>query len=210
MRRKFLVIAFAIVLAAVPNAALAQKSTEVELLKKEIDLLKRELDLLKRENDLLKAELASLKKGGKAKAAEDEPDRVMRVVVEDVEYVYQGSVRANNKVIVTVLATSKDGAKVPPNGTMVLVDDKGNKFTGRALHSFMVGASLREGIPVKLNWEFGGTSPFGGNPFPAPSAKITQFAGVIIHRTVANDDNTIDFRNVPAVVEKEKVKSKTK
>lgn len=186
------------------------RNTEADLLKKELELLKRENDLLKRENELLKRENAELKKGGAAKTvdktAEGETDSVTRVVVDNVEYVYQGSTRTGNTLIVTVLATSKDGNKTGPNGRMILVDSEGEKFTGQLVGRALTGVSLREGVPVKLAWQFGGMNAFTGAVLPGPSAKTTRFAGIMIQRTIVGGDDTIDFRNVPAVLTKSKTK----
>lgn len=208
----YTVIAIALFVGS-PNARGQGRTSEVELLKKELDLLKRELDLLKRENELLKKENAELRKGSSGSTARTsdatETDAVTRVTVDNVEYVYQGGVRNGGSLIVTVLATSKDGNQVGPNGQMTLIDTEGNKFSGRPLQGFGNIPTLREGIPVKLAWQFGGGNAFTGAAQTAPSTKITRFAGVIIHRAVAaigGGDNTIDFRNVPLTVSKAKAK----
>lgn len=203
MVRRLSLTCIALAFFVAPGLVFGQpRSTEVDFLRKEIELLKRELDLLKRENELLKRENESLKKGGgSTKSADPMPEPPPTVTVDDVEYVYQGSVRSGTKLTVTVLATSKDGIKPGPNGSMVIIDDKGNKFTGLPVGGFGVQPMLREGIPVKLSWNFGAPNPFtGAATNPAPSAKITRFAGVIINRTVGGGGETIDFRNVPAVL----------
>ncbi len=191
-----------------PTVAIGQsQGSDVELLKRELDLLKRELELVKRENEILKRELESYKKGGSAKGADNTPDAALSVTVDDVEYVYQGSVRNGPKLTVTILATSKDGFKVAPQGQMTIIDDKGNKFNGMPVGGFGAQTKLREGIPVKLQWHFGATNAFtGAAGVAAPSAKITRFAGVIINRQIAGAGETIDFRNVPAVIAPAKAK----
>jgi hypothetical protein len=203
MTRLFAFLLFAGALLVSPSLAFGQAagSTDVEQLRKEIDLLKREIDLLKRENELLKRENALLKKSGTAKAPAQEGNAVTRVTVDNVEYVYGGTVRNGAVVIVTVLATSKDGIRQGPNGPMILIDENGEKYTGMPVRGFGTLPSLREGIPVKLMWQFGATNPFGGTRPAAPSPKITRYAGVIIQRAIAGDDS-IDFRNVPAVIAK--------
>ncbi len=189
------------------GSAVSQSTESFESLKKELDLQKREIELLKRENDLLKKENEVLKKGGAGKAsAGDDSDAVLRATVGNVEYVWQGTHRVGSMVVATVLATSKDGNQQGPNGSMVIIDPAGEKFTGYPARGFGGLPNLREGVPVKMFWNFGATSAFGGRAGTAPSAKITRYAGVQIHRTVANDDNTIDFRNVPAIIEKAKGK----
>jgi len=208
MTRLFAAVCLAGSLLLSPRAAVGQeRTTDLDTLRKEVDLLKRELDLLKRENELLKKENESLKKGGSAKAADGDPDAGRRVTVDKVEYQYEGLTRSGGKVTVTVLATSKDGNRPGPNGSMVLIDPDGEKYTGKPSQGFGTQPALREGVPVKLMWQFGGSNPLGLAGPPAPSAKIMRFAAVIVHRTVANsDDDTIDFRDVPAEVTKSKGK----
>jgi hypothetical protein len=181
---------------------------ELELLKKELELLKRENDVLKRENEVLKQEIAALKKGGgTSKATTSDPDSVTRVTVGDVEYTYEGLMRSGSTVTVTVLAKSKDGNQTAPGGRMTLVDEEGNKYTGMPSGGFGAASTLKEGVPVKLMWKFGATSPLGLKGPAAPSAKIKNFAGVMIERKIAgSEDDTIDFRNVPAEVQKSKNK----
>lgn len=176
-------------------------AAEIETLKKEIESLKREIDLLKRENDLLKTENASLKKGEtpkspKSTGSNEAGEAVGRVTAKNVEYVWQGITRSGAIVTATVLATSKDGVQPAPKGSMILVDAEGTKYTGRPAG---MRSPLREGVPVKLSWQFGGKAFGGIDPTNAPSARITRFAGVFIGRTTGRGD-TIDFRNVPAVM----------
>jgi hypothetical protein len=187
------------------GVALAQKPND-DSLRKEIELLKRELDLLKRENELLKKENELLKKGGVASKSEEDKDSVARVTVGKVEYVYLGSERSGGSLVVTVLATSKDGNQQGPNGMMTIVDPDGDKYTGMPVGGFSGLPNLREGVPVKLSWQFGGKNAFTGEAKSSPSTKITRFAGVFIQRTVGGMAETIDFRNVPAQVVKAKSK----
>lgn len=179
-----------------------EKSDDGPLSKKEIELLKKEIELLKKENEALKNELAVLKKGGEkrggAKETEEPKDSVMRVTLDNVEYVYAGASRNGNTLIVSVMATSKDGQHPAPRGQMTLIDENGDKHTGRPTSAPHNIRELREGVPIKLQWQFGGTRPFVGDRGPqAPSAKLKKFTAVIIERSIAGSDNTIEFRNVP-------------
>jgi len=200
MRLLMASIGVAVLLLAGSGTALAQDS--VADLIKEIDLLKREIDLLKRENELLKSENAALKKGGAASASA-EGEAVTRVLHDNVEYVYQGMIRSGANVFVTVLAVSKKGDQQGPNGQMYLIDDEGEKYGGMPAGGFGLRPSLREGVPVKLTWRFG-PNPITGKS-TAPSPMIRRFALLTIDTQVAGMD-TIDFRNVPAVLSKTKAK----
>ena len=59
---------------------------------------------------------------------------------------------------------------------------------------------LREGVPLKLVWRFG-PNPFSGVS-SGPSASIKRFASISIEPTVGGGADTVDFRNVPAVLSK--------
>ncbi len=207
MARFVVLIGLSMTLFLTPAFVFGQsQGSDVELLKRELELLKRELDLVKRENELLKRELEIFRKGGSAKSTSDAKAANLTVTVDDVEYVYQGTVRNGPKLTVTILATSKDGIKAGPNGSMTIIDDKGNKFVGMPAAGFGGRPMLREGIPVRLQWHFGATNAFtGGAGKPAPSAKVTRFAGIIINRAVAGPE-TIDFRDLPAVLPVAKAK----
>lgn len=175
-------------------------------LQKEIDLLKRELDLLKRENELLKKENEALKKGGGTLKNDEDKDAVTRVTVGKVEYVYLGSERTGAGLVVTVLATSKDGNQQGPKGMMTIVDPDGEKYTGMPAGGAGLPPNLREGVPVKLSWVFGRKNPLTGQAAPAPSTRVKRFAGVFIQPNVGGLGDSIDFRDVPAVVVKPKGK----
>lgn len=167
-------------------------------LQKEFELLTKENELLKRENELLKQEIAALKKGESKKQSDVEPPP--SVTVDNVEYVYQGMERSGANLMVTLLATSKKGDQLGPNGQMILIDDEGDKYTGIPHKGFSVRPQLREGISVKLVWRFGPNAISGQSN--APSAKITRFNSMSIEPTVGGGANTIDFRDVPTVVVK--------
>lgn len=171
-------------------------------LQKENALLKRELDLLKREIELLKKEYAELKKAATGKKEDAEADAVTRVTVGNVEYVWQGTVRNGSSMIATVLATSKDGNQPANHGHMTIIDSDGEKYMG---HAMGAKVTLREGVPVKLSWQFG-KDGFTGGAKPLPSTKVERFGAVIISRAVVSDKNAIEFRNVPATVMKAKGK----
>ena len=189
------------------SVALAQeRATEVERIKKEIDLLKREIDLLKRENELLKKENAALKKGGTTKTADTETDAALRVTVDKVEYVYQGLMRSGANVFATVLATSTKGDRPGPSGRMFLVDDDGEKYEGTPVLGTGTPAALREGVPLKITWRFGPSPLTGKSSAPSPMIKRFPIATIESQFGVTND--TIDFRNAPAVVSKAKSKAK--
>ncbi|MFO0869806.1 MAG: hypothetical protein U0935_12810 [Pirellulales bacterium] len=167
--------------------------------------------------DLFIAQDAPPKKGpprrkpgakGKGKAAEAQekpadppaPASTLKVTVDDVEYVYQGSVRSGENVTVTVLATSRNGDRSAPHGRMTLIDSEGNEYSGASEKAGGPRVLLRENVPVKLSWRFG---PNGFNSqLKAPAAKVTQFALVSIAQEVAGRGNEVEFRNVPAVVRK--------
>ena len=192
-------ICLAVSLLVTPGIVFGQNKNDDSPLQKEIDLLKRENELLKKENELLK-------KGVTASKSDEEKDAVTRVTVGKVEYVYLGSERSGGVLVVTVLATSKDGNQQGPNGMMTIIDPEGEKYTGMPAGGFGGLPNLREGVPVKLTWQFGGRNPLSGEMKPSPSTKITRFAGVFIQRTVGGMGDTIDFRNVPAQVVKSKGK----
>lgn len=181
-----------------------EKRDNEALLKKEIELLQKEVDLLKRENEVLKKENAALKKGdGGAKEVDEAKDSVTRALVDNVEYEYAGATHNGNTLTITVLATSKENAATGLTGPMTLIDDQGEKYVGRQVSTSGGTRKLVEGVPVKLQWQFGGSSVapggFGGfnqKPPPAPSAKIKRFAAVIIEDAFGGG-NSVEFRNVP-------------
>lgn len=130
-------------------------------------------------------------------SAEGKPASVSRVTVDDVEYVYQGIVRNGNIVRVTVLATSRKGERNGPNGAMTIIDDEGEKYTGYPVGGFGALPELKEDVPLKLSWQFGGNNAFTGAKLaPPPSVKVKRFASVSIQPTVGGGGNSIDFRNV--------------
>ena len=179
-----------------------EKKAVIANLKQEIELLKRENDLLKRENELLKQEIAALKKGG-AKASAEPGEAALSVTVDNVEYVYQGTTRNGPEMLVTVLATSKNGESPAPAGKMFLVDDEGNKYTGMPQGGFTGRQVLREGVPMKLVWRFGPN--LLTKQGTAPSAKITRFASLSVEAAQFGR-TAVEFRGVPAVVVKAKAK----
>lgn len=213
MSRVSRLLCVAFLLAGSP-VALGQTSADFEALKKELELLKKEVDLLKRENDLLKKENDSLKKGGGSSSSGGSTDKGEKgekgeksVTVDDVEYVYLGSERKGAAFIVTVLATSKNGDHPGPQGAMTIIDTDGEKYTG---HPVIKGgrATLKEGVPIKLSWQFGFNNFTGAARGGAPGSKVTRFAAVVIqYRLIGGEnENTIDFKDVPAVVTKPKGK----
>lgn len=185
---------------------IAYRLDDTDLLKKEIELLKKEIELLKKENEDLKKENDGLKKSGspakkgpaREKDADDGKETVSKVTLDNVEYVYQGSVRNGNAVIVNVLATSKDGNRPVPRGQMTLIDENGEKYTGNLVGGTNTSRhELREGVPQRLQWQFGGRRPFTGDLAPqGPSAKVKRFAAVIIELGHGARNNSIEFRNV--------------
>jgi uncharacterized protein (TIGR03067 family) len=188
------------------NNPIAHRSDDAELLKKEIDLLKKEIELLKKENETLKKENTGLKKGSgsvKEKEGDETKESINRVTVDNVEYVYAGSIRNGNAFIVTVLATSKNGNRPVPRGQMILIDETGEKYTGNMVGGTNAGLrELREGVSLKLQWQFGGNRAFGlGDRGPqAPGNKVKRFTAVIIENgQPGRNNNTIEFRNVPVV-----------
>ena len=181
-------------------------SDDAELLKKEIELLKKEIEIIKKENEALRKENASLKKGGgssKEKETDGTKESITRVTLDSVEYVYAGGLRNGNAFIVTVLATSKDGNRPVPRGQMILIDETGEKYTGNMVGGTNAGLrELREGVPLKLQWQFGGSRAFGlpDRGPQAPGTKVKRFTAVIIENgQPGRNNNTIEFRNVPAV-----------
>lgn len=180
-------------------------SEDAKLLHKERELLQKERDSLRHENETLKQENATLKKGKGIKPEEEPKDAVMSATADKVEYAYQGSVRNGNMVIVTVLATSKEGNRAEVRGQMTLIDEEGNKFVGHRVRDTSPVQDLRESVPVKLHWEFGGSNSLGAAAPPAPAAKVKRFAAVIIdHNYIGRGPQTIEFRNVPFTVTKPK------
>jgi len=175
-----------------PGIASAQKKKDNDdALRKEIELLKRENEVLKRENELLKKEIDALKQGGTAKPIDDKKDSVTKVLFNKVEYEYLGISRDSGSIVVSVMATSKDGDQSPPGGDMTLIDPDGEKYVARSAIGFGTRTTaLKEGVPVKLTWTFRKASQ-------TPSAKITRFTGVTIQ---GPGGKPIDFRNVPAEV----------
>jgi hypothetical protein len=124
----------------------------------------------------------------------------LKVTVNDVEYVYQGFTRKGEQATVTLLAKSLDGVKQAPQGKMVLVDPEGNQFEGYPIGGFGVPQQLRQGVPLKLTWVFGKRLAFDINPRPVPSAKIKQFASLVVEAGPGGGDTGIEFREVPTVV----------
>jgi hypothetical protein len=125
-------------------------------------------------------------------------DSPFSVVVDDVEYVFQGASRKGAVLIVTVLATSKQGDREGPSGAMTLVDADGKRFTGQPEGGRRSRTELKAGKPTKLTWEFGGRS-FGGGTLPLPAvAKEAQFSRV----SIGVGRNAIEFRDVPMLISK--------
>jgi hypothetical protein len=204
---RFLSIALVAVLLGLPlgvRAAAVDSKVEIEQLKKEIELLKRENDLLKRENELLKKQLAAVEKADPASKS-DKPAAAFKTTVNKVDYVYQGTTRNGEVMTVTLLATSQDGNQPAPTGQMTIIDEKGERYTGRRSGGFN-HVTLREGVATRITWQFGGTGGLGLPATPAPSAKISQFPSVVVETMSALQKNTIEFRNVPAVVREGKGK----
>ena len=186
------------------DGALGQeKKAAIGNLKKEIEALKRENDLLKRENELLKQEIAALKKGGAKTGAEAGAEAALSVTVDNVEYVYQGTARNGPEMLVTLLATSKNGETPAPAGKMFIIDDEGNKYTGMPQGGFTAPRVLREGVPMKLVWRFGPN--LLTKQGTAPSAKISRFASLSVEAAQFGR-TAVEFRGVPAVVGKAKAK----
>lgn len=180
-----------------------------ELLKKENELLKKEIELLKKEIEELKKENSLLKKGGgsskeasstKEKESDDAKESVTKVTVDNVEYEYAGLTRNGNVVTVSVMATCKDGNRPVPHGKMTLIDEAGEKYSGNLVGGGTTSRrDLREGVPIKLQWQFGGGPRLGGERHQPPSAKVKRFTAVIIEPGVGvRNKNTIEFRNVSA------------
>lgn len=116
------------------------------------------------------------------------------VVVDDVEYVYQGAARRGAVLIVTVLATSKQGDREAPRGAMTLVEADGRRFMGQPTGGRGSQAELKEGKPAKLTWQFGGKG-FGGGTLPIPTVgKNVNFSSV----SISAGFKSIEFRDVPA------------
>ena len=186
------------------DAAIGQdKKAIVGNLKKELDLLKRENEVLKRENELLKQEIAALKKGGSKVSSEIGAAAALSLTVDNVEYVYQGTVRNGPEMLVTLLATSKSGESRAPHGKMFIVDDEGNKYVGMPQGGFGAPQVLREDVPLKLVWRFGPN--LLTKQGSAPSAKIARFASLSVEAAQFGR-TAIEFRGVPAVIPKSKAK----
>jgi uncharacterized protein (TIGR03067 family) len=182
-----------------------QSSEDTEQLQKELDLLKKERELLKREQETLKKENTALKKGKGSKPEEEPKDVVLSVTIDKVEYVYAGSVRKDKAVIVNVLATSQDGNRPEPRGQMTLIDEDGEKYVGSRVAYDGPVQDLREGVAVKLQWQFGGGDTAGMKTPPGPPSKVKRFSAVIIdYPSIGRGAKTIEFRHVPFAVTKPK------
>jgi hypothetical protein len=183
------------------------RSNEIERLKREIELRDREIDVLKRENELLKREIAGLKKGTVNHDEHADAADPTRVTVDQVDYVYAGTSRTGNQMIVTVLATSRNGDRAGPGGKITIVDEEGEQYSGIPVGGFAGRPTLREGVTMKLTWKIGGTNAFTGEPVaPPPSVRITRYALVTLDPTAGGGEPKIEFRRVPAVVTRTKPK----
>lgn len=176
-----------------------ERLTEVERLKRELDLQRRELELLRRENDLLKREAASRKSGTlQNKTTTPEEPSTTRVTVNDVDYVYAGTTRASGYMLVTILATSRNGDQPMRTGHLTLIDPDGEQYRGLPTSQNGLQSTLKEGVTLKLTWKVGGLGPFGQSLGPVPPTRVTRFAAVTIEPNALNLDGSVEFRNVPA------------
>lgn len=181
-----------------PCLVAAQESTAPA--RSELERLKRENDELKRENARLKSELQSLQQGTAKAAAE--PEEKVSVMLENVEYVYQGMERSGGNLLVTLIATSKKGDQLAANGPMTLIDDEGDRYEGMPLKGFGLRPKLLEGVPLKLVWRFGSNLVSGESS--APSAKITRFTLMSVPLTVGGNKSSIEFRDITVMSKKSK------
>ena len=201
---RYLLVLLCLAIAVVrPSSALAQSPTpDSEGLKKEVERLERENELLKSDNQRLKQEVESLKYASATKSADKGAASPFSATVDNVEYVYQGITRNGANVYVTLLATSQKGDQQALHGSMILIDEDGDRYKSEPLAGGRT--RLREGVPVKLVWRFGPNVISGKSS--APSQKITHFVSLSVAPTVGSQASAIDFRDVPVEVAKQKAK----